>query len=79
MEKRNVHFRSPIIARGRQLWATRVAYYRSGKITAGTIEHEALHFYLGMFDDQLQTQLGLRREADATNITDALKEHHCTK
>jgi RHS repeat-associated protein len=52
-------------------------------INEATIEHEGLHNYCGMecggaFDADLQRMLGLPvNTSDTTNITQALKDHHC--
>ena len=59
-------------------------YYRpggllsSGGINEGTVEHEAVHNLTKKTDTQLQALFGITiNPYDTTNITQALKDHHC--
>lgn len=53
--------------------------FGNGYIQEGTIEHEALHNYLQIGDPALQAQLGFKPNPnDTTNITQALKDNHCS-
>jgi RHS repeat-associated protein len=65
-------------------------YFRQGGFLSGlfgnrnikeeTIEHEGLHNFLKLGDEYLQLRLGLEPNlSDTTNISEALKEHKCTR
>ena len=48
-------------------------------INAGTIQHEALHTLTGWGDTTLQGKMGLQiAPSNTSNITQALKDHHCS-